>query len=155
MKDQVDSLKSLGIRAEFINSSLTSEQQQARLSALQNDKYDLIYVAPERFRSPRFQEILRNLHVQLMAVDEAHCISEWGHDFRHDYARLGNYRKQIRSPQMIALTATATPVVQKDIAVQLDLQQHKTFVAGFARPNLCYSVQNVNNRIVQCKRAPS
>ncbi|MCA9211514.1 MAG: RecQ family ATP-dependent DNA helicase, partial [Planctomycetales bacterium] len=141
MKDQVDTLVQRGISASFINSTLDSADQSMRLDQLAAGEFDLMYVAPERFRSPRFQEALVQAKVQLLAVDEAHCISEWGHDFRHDYAKLGTFRKKIGSPQTIALTATATDDVRKDVVVQLDLNEPKTFIAGFARPNLQYAVQ--------------
>ena len=141
MQDQVDGLNQLGIRAAYINSTLTPGEQADRISAMGAGQFDLVYVAPERFRSPRFMEVIQSTRVQLLAVDEAHCISEWGHDFRPDYTRLGQFRKRIGNPQTIALTATATPEVQKDVASQLGLNSPKTFVAGFARPNLHYEVQ--------------
>ena len=141
MKDQVDALQAKGIRADYINSHLTLEEQHLRLTQLDHNEFDLLYVAPERFRSQRFVEILRRSPPQLLAIDEAHCISEWGHDFRHDYARLGQYRQRIGQPQTIALTATATPDVQVDICKQLRLTTHRTFIAGFARDNLYYEGQ--------------
>ena len=98
MKDQVDALLQKGIRATLINSTLTLPEQNERLQQLQEGAFDLVYVAPERFRSQRFLEIVRASSLKLLAVDEAHCISEWGHDFRHDYARLGLYRKRIGRP---------------------------------------------------------
>ena len=140
MKDQVDSLCEKGIRAAFINSTLSSQEQYDRLANVEDGQYDLLYVAPERFRSQRFVELIKSSNLQLLAVDEAHCISEWGHDFRHDYARLGQYRKRIGNPPTIALTATATPDVQTDVVRQLGLEDHRTFIAGFARENLRYRV---------------
>ncbi|MEM7312995.1 MAG: RecQ family ATP-dependent DNA helicase [Planctomycetota bacterium] len=140
MKDQVDALCEKGIRAAFINSTLSSQEQYDRLLNVQDGQYDLLYVAPERFRSQRFIELIRSANLKLLAIDEAHCISEWGHDFRHDYARLGRYRKRIGSPRTIALTATATPDVQADVVRQLELEEHRTFIAGFARENLRYRV---------------
>lgn len=141
MKDQVDSLRSKGIRADFINSSLDPAAQFERLDRLAAGEYDLFYVAPERFRSRSFQERLRQRPIDLLAVDEAHCISEWGHDFRHDYARLGEYRERLGNPRTIALTATATKDVRADIVQQLRLRDPATFVAGFARPNLRLEVR--------------
>ena len=141
MKDQVDSLRQHGISADFINSSITPQEQYACLDRLSRGECRLLYVAPERFRSQRFVEAARQVGVQLFAVDEAHCISEWGHDFRHDYSRLGYYRARVGNPPTIALTATATPDVQADIVRQLKLASPKVFVAGFARDNLYYSVQ--------------
>jgi len=140
MKDQVDSLAKLDVSATFINSTLDPSEQGARLQRMAAGQYDLVYIAPERFRSPRFIEAIGATAVQLLAVDEAHCISEWGHDFRHDYTRLGKFRRRIGNPQTIALTATATPEVRKDVVEQLRLKSPKTFVAGFSRPNLHYSV---------------
>ncbi len=141
MKDQVDALTRLGIRAGYINSALSAAEQAARLGQLEAGQLDLLYVAPERFRSPRFLEAVRHTGVQLLAVDEAHCISEWGHDFRHDYARLGQFRQRLGNPQTMALTATATHDVRADVILQLQLRDPLTFVAGFARPNLHYESQ--------------
>jgi ATP-dependent DNA helicase RecQ len=141
MKDQVDSLTHHGIAASFVNSTLSPPELDQRLDQMAAGAFDLIYVAPERFRSPRFLEAVRKVRVQLLAVDEAHCISEWGHDFRHDYTRLGQFRQRIGNPQTIALTATATSDVRDDVVKQLGLKNHRTFIAGFARSNLFYSVQ--------------
>ncbi len=140
MKDQVDALCDKGIAATFINSTLSGQEQHERLDNLVRGEYTLVYVAPERFRSQRFVEIVRSVGVKMLAVDEAHCISEWGHDFRHDYSRLGLYRQRIGAPPTIALTATATPDVQTDVVEQLQLASPATFVAGFARENLHYQV---------------
>ena len=141
MKDQVDALTQRGIRAGYINSALSGSEQAARLGQLEAGQLDLLYVAPERFRSPRFLEVVRRTGVQLLAVDEAHCISEWGHDFRHDYTRLGSFRQRLGNPQTIALTATATHEVRADVIQQLQLREPRTFVAGFARANLHYESQ--------------
>jgi ATP-dependent DNA helicase RecQ len=140
MKDQVDALQERGIRATLINSTLDPAEQRARILEVAAGKYDLVYVAPERFRSPMFVDTIRRVRLALLAVDEAHCISEWGHDFRPDYARLGRARVALGSPPCIALTATATDVVRRDIADQLDLREPATFVTGFDRPNLAYHV---------------
>jgi ATP-dependent DNA helicase RecQ len=140
MKDQVDTLTQRGIRATLINSTLDPAEQRARLIEIASGRYDLVYVAPERFRSPRFVETMARVRLALLAVDEAHCISEWGHDFRPDYARIGWARKKLGSPPCIALTATATDLVRRDIADQLDLRDPAQFVTGFDRPNLIYSV---------------
>jgi len=145
MKDQVDALSSLGIKATFVNSSLPPTEQRARLDNMAEGQYDLIYIAPERLRNPRFQEAVRKTHVHLLAVDEAHCISEWGHDFRPDYARLGRFRQRWKFPQTIALTATATPEVRKDVVRQLLLREPKIFMSGFARDNLHFEVQEPNS----------
>ncbi len=140
MQDQVDALQKLKLRATFINSSLTTSEQAQRIAGMQAGEFDLVYLAPERFRSPRFVDAVRQSNVQLLAIDEAHCISEWGHDFRPDYARLGWFRKQIGNPPTIALTATATPTVRADVVKQLNLRSPRSFLAGFARPNLRFEV---------------
>ena len=142
MQDQVAALQSLGLRATFINSTLDAGQQAARISDMAAGAYDLVYVAAERFRSRRFLEALRTVHLQLLAIDEAHCISEWGHDFRPDYARLGRHRAKLGNPPTIALTATATDAVRRDIIEQLDLREPRVFITGFARPNLHYEVRS-------------
>src|SRR5215470_489100 len=140
MKDQVDALVQRGVRATLINSTLDPSEQRARILEIEAGRYDLVYVAPERFRSGRFVEMMARVKPALLAVDEAHCISEWGHDFRPDYARLGHARRQLGSPPCIALTATATDLVRRDIADQLDLRDPAQFVTGFDRPNLIYRV---------------
>lgn len=148
MKDQVDALVARDIAATFINSSLPLEEQRARVRALQQGKYKLVYIAPERFRNERFVEALRGVRVALFAVDEAHCISQWGHDFRPDYLRLqeaiAQLSEQAERPRVIALTATATPAVRTDIAKQLGLAEAASFIAGFDRHNLTL-------RVVHCK----
>jgi ATP-dependent DNA helicase RecQ len=140
MKDQVDALLERGIRATLINSTLDPDEQRNRMLAMEAGAFDLVYVAPERFQSRRFVEALTRTRPALLAVDEAHCISEWGHDFRPDYARLGRARRELGMPPCIALTATATDLVRRDIAEQLDLQEPAVFVTGFDRPNLVYRV---------------
>ncbi len=141
MKDQVDALKSNGIAAEFINSSLTYAeigrvQEQARQGNLK-----ILYLAPERLTLPDFREFLGTLEVSLVAIDEAHCISEWGHDFRPDYRALGRLRHGMPAVPFIALTATATDRVREDILAQLGLKQPQQFIASFDRPNLRYEVR--------------
>jgi ATP-dependent DNA helicase RecQ len=140
MKDQVDALGQRGIRATLLNSSLDPSEQRARLVEIEAGQYDLVYVAPERFRSSRFVAAMAKVRPALLAVDEAHCISEWGHDFRPDYSRIGYARRQLGAPACIALTATATDIVRRDIADQLDLRDPAQFVTGFDRPNLRYTV---------------
>ncbi len=140
MQDQVDSLLARDISATFINSSLGFAEQQQRMTLMSEGRYDLVYIAPERMRSKSFLDALRSTHVQLLAIDEAHCISQWGHDFRPDYARLGRLRQTIGSPQTIALTATATRTVRQDVCDVLQLRQPAVFVSGFARENLGLSV---------------
>ncbi|MCA9123833.1 MAG: RecQ family ATP-dependent DNA helicase [Planctomycetaceae bacterium] len=140
MKDQVDSLRAHGVAATFINSVLTLSEQRQRLEQMAAGAFDLVYIAPERLRNPRFMEALRGTKVELLAVDEAHCISEWGHDFRPDYARLGQFRERLGFPPTIALTATATPDVRSDIEKQLRLKDAEVFITGFARTNLRFEV---------------
>lgn len=140
MKDQVDALDALGIAATFINSSLTLPEQRERMEQMAAGKLDLVYIAPERLRNSSFLEKVRASKIQLLAVDEAHCISEWGHDFRPDYARLGRFRERLGFPPTIALTATATPKVREDVIAQLKLREPKTFITGFARTNLHFEV---------------
>jgi ATP-dependent DNA helicase RecQ len=145
MKDQVDSLVRRGISATFINSSLSRAERQQRLTALQSGDYSLLYVTPERFRKSDFLQTLEGRRIVLLAVDEAHCISEWGHDFRPDYSRLGEIRQLLRDPVTIALTATATPEVQQDIVHQLRLKcdSVRTYHEGIDRPGLELQVQEV------------
>jgi ATP-dependent DNA helicase RecQ len=140
MKDQVDALEQREIAATFINSSIGLDEQTARIRALRRGDYKLVYIAPERFRSERFVSTLAETRVSLLAVDEAHCISEWGHDFRPDYRRLGAAAESLGRPQIVALTATATPEVRADIAAQLGLGDARHFIAGFDRPNLSLRV---------------
>ncbi len=142
MKDQVDQLQSLGLPVSFINSTLPLAEQSARLERIAAGEFRLVYVVPERFRSGRFCDAVRAVGIQLLAVNEAHCISEWGHDFRPDYARLGYFRRLLGNPTTIALTATATDRVRRDIIEQLALHEPETFITGFARPNLFYEVQS-------------
>ena len=140
MKDQVDSLGQRGIPAALINSTLSSGEQNERLQDVAAGKYQLVYVAPERLRNPRFLDAIRATPIQLLAIDEAHCISQWGHDFRPDYAKLGKFREWLGGVQTVALTATATPRVREDIVKVLGLKRPKQFMSGFARPNLHFGV---------------
>ncbi|MBU4226469.1 MAG: RecQ family ATP-dependent DNA helicase, partial [Chloroflexi bacterium] len=143
MKDQVDSLTRRNIPATYINSALPTPEQNLRLQKLSQGEYRLVYVAPERLRSVPFLNALRSQAVSLLAVDEAHCISEWGHDFRPDYLHIAQWRNAIlpHAPLTAALTATATPQVQKDIIRLLGLGDSSTrIVTGFNRPNLILDV---------------
>ncbi len=140
MKDQVDQLSSRGIPSTFINSSISLREINERLSGVRMNRYRLLYVAPERFRSESFIQAIAEVKIRLFAVDEAHCISHWGHDFRPDYLRLKQAVELLGRPQVIALTATATPQVRADIVAQLGLTESKVFVAGFDRPNLALRV---------------
>jgi ATP-dependent DNA helicase RecQ len=140
MKDQTDALAARNLPATFINSSISFEEQRARIAGVRAGRFKLVYIAPERFRSQHFTEALKSAHVSLFAVDEAHCISSWGHDFRPDYLRLKSAIDSIGRPQIIALTATATPYVRADIIEQLALREPRAFVSGFDRPNLSINV---------------
>jgi ATP-dependent DNA helicase RecQ len=146
MKDQEDQLRRLGLRAAALHSGLSLDEQRDRLALIEAGSIDLCYIAPERLRSTRFLESLGRVGVAMLAVDEAHCISEWGHDFRPDYARLGWFREKLGNPTTIALTATATDVVRRDIVQQLHLADPGVFVRGFDRPNLHYSVRAVRSK---------
>jgi ATP-dependent DNA helicase RecQ len=141
MKDQVDRLQTHGIAATFINSSLSSSEQQRRVDKLRRGEYRMVYIAPERLRSRPFLDALRAAHVSLLAVDEAHCISQWGHDFRPDYLTIGAMRQALGDPVTLALTATATPEVQDDILSQLGVEDAARVVTGFARANLVFHVR--------------
>lgn len=140
MKDQVDSLKKLGLPVTEINSSMSFDEQQRRIQALRDGAYKIVYVAPERFRSASFCQALSEVNVSMIAVDEAHCVSQWGHDFRPDYLRIADIRRQFGAPQTVALTATATRAVQRDIVEQLDIPDADIRVSGFERPNLFFEV---------------
>lgn len=140
MKDQVDGLEARGISAALINSTLSASEQNSRLQAVASGHFNLVYVAPERLRNNRFLEAIRATPIQLLAVDEAHCISQWGHDFRPDYTRIGQFRELLGGVQTVALTATATPRVRTDIVEVLRLKKPKQFMSGFARPNLHFGV---------------
>ena len=140
MKDQVDSLVACGVRAAFYNSSLNSVEARRVLAMLHEGKLDLLYIAPERLMSEEFLERLQGLPIALFAIDEAHCVSQWGHDFRPEYIRLGQLRSHFPRVPLIALTATAEAHTRKDILERLRLQQALSFVSGFDRPNIRYSV---------------
>ncbi len=141
MVDQVDGLQRRHIPATYINSALPADEQARRLQALAAGAYRLAYVAPERLRSVAFQEALRQVRVGLLAVDEAHCISQWGHDFRPDYLHIAAARPPLGEPLTAALTATATPQVQDDIVRLLALGAATRIVTGFNRPNLTFAVR--------------
>ena len=140
MKDQVDALQAGGVPATFLNSSLPAGESRARLRGLHNGEYRLLYAAPERLMLSGFLADLQRWNVKLLAVDEAHCISEWGHDFRPEYRQLAELRELLPSAPMMALTATATDRVRKDIVTLLKLREPSCYVASFNRPNLTYRV---------------
>ncbi len=141
MKDQVDSLKANGIAAEFINNTLSRAEITRVQTQAQKGLLKILYLAPERLALSRFGHFLRTLDVNLIAIDEAHCISEWGHDFRPDYRNLNALRRDFPAAPLIALTATATDRVRQDIVIQLGLQRGQTFLSSFNRANLTFLVQ--------------
>jgi ATP-dependent DNA helicase RecQ len=140
MKDQVDALTASGIAATFLNSSISSEESRSRIQKLFANQYKLLYVAPERVMQSGFLNDLKQWSPTLIAIDEAHCISEWGHDFRPEYRQLVQLRKVFPHIPALALTATATERVRKDIISQLQLKSPKVFVGSFNRPNLSYRI---------------
>ena len=141
MKDQVDGLRANGIPAGFINSSLTQSQIARVEDMAREGRFRILYVAPERAVLPEFRDFLGQLDVQLIAIDEAHCVSHWGHDFRPAYRELKAIRDVCPNAPAIALTATATKPVREDILSQLGLRQPRVFISSFNRPNLSYAVQ--------------
>lgn len=150
MKDQVDRLISLGIEVTMINSLLDAAQRTQRYQQIMDGEFCMVYVTPERFRKPEFLAAIARRTIKLLVIDEAHCISQWGHDFRPDYSRLCEIRSIIGNPTTMALTATATPEVQHDILCQLGishfgdpLHQCKLYQDGFDRPNLDLQVKRV------------
>jgi ATP-dependent DNA helicase RecQ len=149
MKDQVDALTASGIAATFLNSTLKTSEVATRMLGLRDGAFRLLYVAPERVMMPGFLANLRDWKVNLIAIDEAHCISEWGHDFRPEYRRLAELREQFAETPVMALTATATARVQTDIVKQLRLRNPSRYVASFNRPNLTYRVLGKNNSFRQ------
>ncbi|GGA63632.1 DNA helicase RecQ [Ornithinibacillus halotolerans] len=147
MKDQVDSLLALGIPATFINSSLSTEEQENRMTDISRGRYKFVYVAPERFESYGFIQVMRRLRISLVAFDEAHCISQWGHDFRPSYRSIVPNLKQIGSiPVVMALTATATEEVISDIQELLHIENENVINTGFARDNLSFHIVKGRDR---------
>ncbi|MEM9479629.1 MAG: DNA helicase RecQ [Verrucomicrobiota bacterium] len=140
MKDQVDTLVASGVNATFLNSSLDAAEVQHRVGGLNEGTYKLLYAAPERVMMTGFLDDLKRWGVGAVAVDEAHCVSEWGHDFRPEYRQLAALREQLHGVPFLALTATATTRVREDLIEQLGLRKPEVFVASFNRPNLQYSI---------------
>ncbi|MGV3139235.1 DNA helicase RecQ [Brevibacillus agri] len=147
MKDQVDVLVSMGIAATQINSSLDYSEVRERLRMAARGEYKLLYIAPERLESETFQNLIRNVPISFVAVDEAHCVSQWGHDFRPSYLEIARFLRTLpERPIVAALTATATPEVTADIKRQLSLEDERLFITGFGRDNLILSVRKGENR---------
>ncbi|HNY66583.1 MAG TPA: DNA helicase RecQ [Deltaproteobacteria bacterium] len=152
MKDQVDALRACGVRAAFYNSSLKAPEAKGVLARLHNGELDLLYIAPERLMSSGFAQRLKGIPIALFAIDEAHCISQWGHDFRPEYRMLGRLREVFPEVPLIALTATAEPHTRSDILDRLGLHDAKSYITGFDRPNIRYSVMEKNRPFEQLTR---
>ena len=143
MKDQVDALQAKGLPATFINSSLSQADYNERMDMIRAGEYKMVYVAPERFSNDVFMEQMAAVKVSLLASDEMHCVSQFGHNFRPDYLKIGTASKKLGRPIMLGLTATATPDVRRDCIKQLDMRDPQIFVDGFERPNLSLFVESV------------
>lgn len=149
MKDQVEQLRALGVPAVFLNSSLSPEEYQTNMDAVKSGQVKLLYVAPETLLTPRIYALLSSLKLDLLAIDEAHCISEWGHDFRPEYRQLVDVRRKFPSAVCMALTATATPRVRRDIESTLGFTQKNEFLASFNRENLYIEVRPKREAMAQ------
>jgi len=145
MQDQVDALRQLGVRAAFLNSTLSLPEVRDIEAALRQGELDLLYLAPERLKHERTLDLLRQCRIALFAIDEAHCVSQWGHDFRADYLELGVLHQQFPAVPRIALTATADVRTRQEISRRLELDQARHFIAGFDRPNICYRITLKDN----------
>jgi ATP-dependent DNA helicase RecQ len=140
MKDQVDAARAIGLRASFINSSIDRQERESRERKLARGEFELLYVTPERFRKPEFQQAMAGRRVALLAIDEAHCVSQWGHDFRPDYSRLREWRASLGDPTCLALTATATVKTIEDISLSLGLRDPVIWNSGVRRESLSLRV---------------
>lgn len=152
MQDQVSTLRQMGVRAAALNSSLSRDEQEAIEAQLRRHELDLLYVAPERLVSPKLLALLEKTSLALFAIDEAHCVSQWGHDFRPEYLQLEVLHERFPEVPRIALTATADAATRKDIIERLALGQARCFLSGFDRPNLFYRVIPKNNAKTQLQR---
>lgn len=151
MEDQVRGLRERGIEATFLASTLSRAEVSERERELLSGKYDLVYVAPERLGNPWLVDLLRRLKPPLVAIDEAHCISQWGHDFRPDYLRLGELVRNLAPEHVLACTATATPLVRDEILERLGLQEAEVVLRGFARPNLHLEAATIDSKRARMK----
>lgn len=152
MQDQVAALKQLGIKASFLNSTLTQDEITAIEACLRRGELDLLYVAPERLTQPRTLALLKSVTISLFAIDEAHCVSQWGHDFRVDYLALNLLHEEFPSVPRVALTATADARTRQEIVKNLALSNAEEFVVGFDRPNIQYRINlktNPRNQLLQ------
>lgn len=152
MKDQVDALIARGVAAAAINSSMGADEYRQSMAALRRGELNIVYVAPERFGQENFLQLVQGLNVSLLAIDEAHCLSQWGHDFRPDYLRLGRVREILGFPQTVALTATATAHVREDILSTLQLREPAIIISGFARDNLDFRITHCEGRKAKFER---
>jgi ATP-dependent DNA helicase RecQ len=152
MQDQVNALRELGLDAAFLNSTLGPAEQRAVIERLESGDLDLLYVAPERILQPQTLGVLKKAELSLIAIDEAHCVSQWGHDFRPEYLALGELAHAFPNVPRMALTATATPATRSEIIERLALNDAEIFVAGFDRPNIRYSVRTKSDPKSQLKR---
>lgn len=152
MQDQVSALRELGVKAGFLNSTLSSQEWWQTEAALQRGELDLLYIAPERLIQPRTLELLHSLKISLFAIDEAHCVSQWGHDFRSDYLKLELLHREFPQVPRIALTATADLRTRDEIVARLQLHNAQQFISGFDRPNIQYRIAQKNNPKIQLMR---
>lgn len=152
MQDQVNAAKQLGVQAEYLNSTLSYEQQSQVIQRLQASELDLLYMAPERLQQTDTVDMLKAAKISLVAVDEAHCVSQWGHDFRPDYLSLSIFKEILPSTPVLALTATANDMTRDEIVERLGLESPDRFVKGFDRPNIYYQVSLKTNPRTQLKQ---
>lgn len=147
MRDQVEALKQNGVASAYLNSSLTSKEQSEIENQFMSGDIKLLYVSPEKLLTRNFFNILQSVKLNLIAIDEAHCISQWGHDFRPEYAKMGFLKKQFPDVPIMALTATADKATRSDILEQLSIPETETFLSSFDRPNLSLNVRPAQGRI--------
>ena len=147
MKDQVDNLLKRNIKAAYLHSGMTSNEKRKVIEKCIFGKYKFLYISPERLQSDSFLEYIKDFNVSLIVVDEAHCISQWGYDFRPSFLKISNLRKRIPNVPILALTATATQQVVNDIIEQLDFKNHNIFSMSYARENLSYVVRETDDKL--------